>query len=404
MMVSEIVGYSILLASMVIAGLLLHRIIKLDLTLSCLATGLIAGFFIPTLELDTGIRATNLQALLFYVILPVLIFEAAWQLKPQLLKRWLFPILLLAIPGVLISCVITALIVYVGIGNPEHFPWIAAILTGAILAATDPISVVAQLKSAKAPNDLTTLFEGESLFNDAAVVVLFTLVLMYANNGMPSHSNPLSFFAIVFFGGLMLGALSGLITAILVLLLGSIASTHIVLIFSAFTSFYIAEDVFHVSGIMSVFACAFVSRIALKEKDADFLKAAPQTWEWLGLFFNGLVFCLMGLVIVLDMFSDQWLAMLIAIAAALIARFISVYICAWLSQPLSHAIAPSWRPLLVWGGLRGAIAIVLVLSLPSELPYWWTIQSMVFGVVLFNLLIQGSSNPYLLRKLPPSQG
>jgi CPA1 family monovalent cation:H+ antiporter len=97
-----------------------------------------------------------------------------------LLRRWLIPVLVLATLGVLISCFVTAALVYVGVGHPEGFPWTAALLTGAILAATDPIAVISQLRALNAPEDLTALFEGESLFNDASAIVLFTIILSFA--------------------------------------------------------------------------------------------------------------------------------------------------------------------------------------------------------------------------------
>jgi CPA1 family monovalent cation:H+ antiporter len=90
--------------------------------------------------------------------------------------------------------------------------------------------------------------------------------------------------------------------------------------------------------------------------------------------------------------------MLIAIFASLVARGLAVGSCALITKPLANNIPARWQILLAWGGLRGAIAIALALSLPVELPYWWTIQSMVFGVVLFSLLVQGTTNSYLIRK------
>ena len=97
--------------------------------------------------------------------------------------------------------------------------------------------------------------------------------------------------------------------------------------------------------------------------------------------------------------------MLVAIAAAIIARVVAVGVSCLCARPLSTPISLAWQGLLVWGGLRGAIAIALVLSLPTSLAYWWTIQSMVFGVVLFSLLVQGTTNPYLIARVvgvPPT--
>ena len=106
----------------------------------------------------------------------------------------------------------------------------------------------------------------------------------------------------------------------------------------------------------------------------------------------------MGLVVTVSMFEQQWLAMIIAIAATLVARVVTVKGVSFMSAGIGHPIPSGWQILLIWGGLRGAIAIALVLSLPTSLPYWWVIQSMVFGVVIFSLLVQGTTNKYLIGK------
>lgn len=399
MSIPELTGQILFLSGCVVVGQLIHRLSRLEVTLSCLATGVLAGLALPGLGLDTGIRASNIQDLVFYVILPVLIFDAAWHIKPAVLKRWLTPILLLSTVGMIISTIAVAAILYYAIGSPAGFPWIAALLTGAILAATDPIAVVSSLQRLKAPEDLTTLVEGESLFNDASALVLFAAILGFAmSSDAQLDQNYLGLFSMTFFGGLALGAVLGLSAATLVLLLGNSASSNIVLILTAFSSFYIAEHFFHVSGIMSLVAAAIVTRTLLKEHEKQFLAGVTITWEWLGSFFNALIFVLMGLVITFEMFSEQWLAIAIAIPAALIGRALAVFSCGALTRPLTRPVPMGWQYILVWGGLRGAIAVVLVLSLPISLPYWWTIQSMVFGVVLFSLLVQGTSAGKLISR------
>ena len=397
-MIATVTGQILFLSGLTIVGLLINRLLKLELTLACALVGLLTGVSLGYIDFDTGIRAYNLQEIIFFIILPVLIFEAAWHLKLGVIKRWIIPILVLAILGVLISCIITAGLVFSGIGHPEGFPWIAAMLTGAILAATDPVAVISQLRTHHAPEDLTTLFEGESLFNDATAIVLFTIVIGFATHSWSNESNYFSYFALVFFGGIAVGVILGLFATIAILFISRAVATRFILIFTAFASFYCAEHILHVSGILAVTIAAITTRFALDKAETTVVKGVSETWEWLGLFFNSLLFVIMGLVVTFAMFKERWLAMLIAIAASIIARAVAVTTCSLITRPLPNTISMGWQILLVWGGLRGAIAIALVLSLPVSLPYWWTIQSMVFGVVVFSMLIQGTTNSGLIKK------
>lgn len=398
-MIPEILQQALALIGITLLGALLRRITGLNLALACVLCGFAVGQLIAFIDFDTGIRASNLEDLVFYVILPVLIFEAAWHIDVKLLKRWLWPVLLFSTVGMLISAVATAAGVYWGIGHPSGFPWIAAMLTGSILAATDPASVIAQLREAKAPEDLATLFEGESLFNDASAVVLFSLVLTLALNPNGSQDNALTLFALVFLGGAGLGVVTGLAASALLLLLARPQHTTVVLLFTAFGSFYVAEHLLEVSGIMAVMVAALIARAFLKDVEDNVAAGLSHTWEWAGELLNSMLFVIMGLVITLGMFESRWLAMLIGIAAALAARAVAVAICGAVSTVTGRRISWRWQILLVWGGLRGVIALALVLSLPIELEYWYTVQSMVFGVVLFSLLIQGTTNPWLVRRL-----
>jgi len=393
-----LVGQILSLSGIAIAGLGIHRLTRLDVTLASLLAGVCAGLAIPALGLDVGVRAESIKDLVFFVMLPLLIFEAAWHIKPQLLRRWLMPILLFATVGVVVSAALTAAGLYVGIGHAQGFPWAAALLTGAILAATDPVAVVAKLKVLRAPEELTTVFEGESLFNDATAVVIFSLVLLWAQQEVGSASVAV-YFSSAFFGGIAVGFAAGLLTSIAVLFIGSSASSMIILVFCAFGSFYLAEHSLHVSGVMSVMTAAIVTRICLREQQDSLLSGVGATWDWLGLLMNTLLFTLMGLVITLDMFMDQWLTMLVAIVAATLGRFAAVCGCTALTRLSTRAVPANWSLVLSWGGLRGAVAIALVLSLPVELPYWWTVQSAVFGVVLFTLLVQGPTVGRLIARM-----
>ncbi len=259
--------------------------------------------------------------------------------------------------------------------------------------------MVNQLSALQAPEDIKTLFEGESLFNDATAVVLFSLFMSLAMGGGDADSVQLLLrFGAVFVGGIVVGVVAGLLAAAVALLLKSPPATAFVSLFTAFGSFYLAEQLLHVSGIMAVMFAALVLRSALAEVEEEVASGALFTWEWLGQVFTSLLFVLMGLVITLGMFRDMWLAMLVAIGAALLARACAVLVCSLVTRPLTFHINPGWQLLLIWGGLRGAIAVALVLALPVELDYWYTVQSMVFGVVLFSLLVQGTTSGWLIKR------
>lgn len=397
-MTTMIVEQALALIGITLIAALLRRITRLDIALACVLCGFATGQLIGQVGFDTGIRAENLEDIVFYVILPVLVFEAAWHIDVAVLKRWLWPVLLLSTAGMLISSVIAAGILFWAMDHPTGFPWLAALLAGSIMAATDPASVISQLRAAQAPKALSTLFEGESLFNDATAVVLFSLVLTVALNPDVMQGNGFALFAEVFLGGAALGLVTGLLASGLVVLLARPQSTTVVLLFTAFGSFYVAEHLLDVSGIMAVMMAALLSRGILKTREHTIASGLSHTWEWASELLNNMLFVIMGLVITLGMFESRWLAMLFAIAAVLIARGIAVFVCAGLSGVTGKTVPFPWQLLLVWGGLRGVVALALVLSLPVELDYWYTVQSMVFGVVLFSLLVQGTTNPLLIKR------
>jgi CPA1 family monovalent cation:H+ antiporter len=401
-MIPQVTGQALALVSLALGGLILARLTRIDKTLCCLGAGFVAGLLVAPLGLDTGIRAGNVQDVVFYLLLPPLLFQAAWHISPAMLQRWVAPILVFATLGVIISVAVSAVLIYAGINHPG-FPWNAALLTGAILAATDPISVVNLLRTKNAPEDVATLVEGESLLNDAAAALLFTAILGLAS-GYHSEMAPLSIVGVLathIVGGILAGIAFGLVAAILVLFFKSSVLANLIVVLSAFGSFYVAQELLGLSGIITVVITALVARSGLRNFEQQFLRDTEVTWDWLGDAFIALTFTLMGLAIVPAMFVDQWLAIAIAIISALVARAATVYSCAPLSSLLMRHrnIPANWRPLLVWGGLRGAIAVALVLTLPIQLPYWYTVQSMVFGVVLFNLLVQGTTCRALVRRL-----
>ena len=204
----------------------------------------------------------------------------------------------------------------------------------------------------------------------------------------------------VLFGGILLGWALAELCKILLPLLGASFSNYMVISLAlAYGSFYIAEHILHVSGVIAVLTSALVVKDPLlncKKCQAE----VHHSWELLAFLANIMVFYLMGLVVTFHMFSDQWFAMLVGVIAAFVSRLISSYFTIGVGKVLlRNPLEWNYAPIMIWGGLRGVITIALVLSLPVELNYWWTIQSIGFGVVLFTLVVQATTNPWLVSKM-----
>ena len=376
-----------------------NRLTAVPESLILVILGFGAGLLVTSgLGLDTGVRASSFHDLIFFVFLPVLVFEAALEIGQRQLLHDSGYILFLAIVGVALTTAVAGFLIFWGIGHPTGFPLIAALLSGALLAATDPVAVVAQLKSLGASPRLGVLLEGESLFNDATAIALFSILLSVALMPEGDHSvfGAVGNFFYSFVGGTAIGLVFGWAGATW-LRASSDASIAVVMSLAvAYGSFILAEAAFHMSGVMAALAAGLL----IARQVPDLMHAAHKIWETLTDIANGCVFLLMGLTFTVEMFSERWLAMLIAIAAVLLARFAVTFLgVGLLNLAYRDPLDTRMQTALAWGGLRGGVTLALALSLPQELPYWWTIQSMAFGVVLFTMVVQASSMPWLLRRL-----
>ncbi len=389
----------------------LSRLFRLPFVAFLIVVGFLGSELVVYFGFDTGIRTANFNHLVFYVFLPIIIFESAYRINQQALRKNLLPILMLAMPIMMISAVIAALLIYWGIGHDSGFPIYTALVAGALLVATDPMAVVSHLKRIKAPEEITTLIEGESLFNDAVAVVLFTTLLTVALEAQKLGDSTstisvmpqvLNFFKI-FFGGLLFGALCGFVGTFLSYVIQTRILENVLLVSIAYGSFLIAEDYLGVSGMMAVLASGLLMNKAhekfIPAKDREFIH---YWWEVISFFANAMIFILLGVTITLSMFEERWLAMLIAIGAVLLTRAIAVFslLPIFTFKSKNQASNPTQK-ILFWGGTRGAVTVALALSLPVELDAWWTIQSMAFGVVLFTLFVQAPTVPNLLRQSHP---
>jgi len=380
-LVIEIAVGLLLIASLV--GFITERL-RVPYTAGLVLIGLVLALI--------GQQEINVSPELFLgILVPPLIFEAAFQVKAKDLLKDLAPILSLAIPGVLLTTFLVGGVLYWG----TDFSLTSALLFGSLIAATDPVAVVALFRSLGVPHRLQLLLEGESLFNDGTAIVIFNLMLTIAVTGYFNLGESLLNFFIVSGGGILIGLVLGLLISLTISVVdNSLIETTLTSVL-AFGSYIIAEQ-FHVSGVLAVVAAGIVSG------NLGPRRMAPTTrilvfnfWEYAAFLANSFVFLLIGLQIDLSIFLTDWKAILWAILAVLVARAASIYGLSWIGS----GIPMRYKHVLYWGGLRGAISLALALSLPASLGVNGPIiKSMAFGVVLFTLLVQGiTMKPFINR-------
>jgi CPA1 family monovalent cation:H+ antiporter len=341
--------------------------------------------------------------MLFLVFLPGLIFEAAFRIDFEDLWRDRVAVIALAIPGVMLSIVLTAsLLVFAGkeIHYLANIGWALALVFGAAVAATDPIAVVALFTELGAPRRLTLLIEGESLLNDGTSIVFFSLILSLVMGAASSPGDLLVDFGRVVGGGLIVGILVGLLAAVVLRQIDDAMVELMLLIVTAYGSFLVAQQL-GVSGVISTVAAGLIcGNYGARTAMSPSTRLAVLTfWDYLGFVLNSLVFLLMGFEIRIDTLLSAWPIIVVAYVAVTVARSVVIFGTSGLLQ-LRHARIPQpWNWILVWGGLRGALSMVLALSMPPQLPLRDLIVNMVFGVVLLSILVQGLSMTLLARRL-----
>ena len=346
------------------------------------------------------IRLVNLSPeLILEIFLPPLLFEAAWNIRWRSLKDSLFPVTLFAVVGVVISVV--------GVAFPlSHFTDLSlatALLVGASLSATDPVSVVALFRELGASKRLTILMEGESLFNDGVAVVAFLLLVnipLGIDEGFGVSSIVIKFLTFVGIG-LGIGSLIGFGISYLTQRFDLPLVEQSLTLVSAYGTYLITEELGG-SGVIGVVTVGIIlgnfgSRIGMNPRTRLLVS---EFWEFLAFFVNSIVFLLIGDQINFQSLQKNFDLILVAIAAVLVTRAIVIFGLGNLSNLISQT-KTNWREqtILWWGGLRGSVSIAVALSVPIILTGRQEIIDTVFGVVLFTLLVQGLTTKWLLTIL-----
>jgi monovalent cation:H+ antiporter, CPA1 family len=377
---------------------LVARRLAMPYTVGLVATGIALAPF------STQLGPLLNHDFIYLVILPPLLFEAAISIHWTELRRDLVPVLVLSTVGVLISSIVTAL----GMEHLLGWPLPSALLFGVLIAATDPVAVIALFRNLGLKGRRRLLVESESLFNDGVAAVLFVLVLAWARSptAAPDAWDAVLALARISGGGIAVGLLVGGAA----LLLAGRTVDHLVsaalTTAAAYGSFLLAEH-FEFSGVLAAVAAGLLignvavlgqaSSRTFSSREREFVLGF---WEFAAFIANSLVFLLIGVTVARVPLLGLGLKSLpVAMALVLLGRLLTVY-------PLCLAFARSrWaiplkdQHILWWGGLRGALALALALSLPASLPFAYDIRIATFGVVIFSVLFQGLTMPLLLRKL-----
>lgn len=406
--IGEIVGGTVALLLIAAGIFALTKKIKLPFTVVLVIVGIalttLSGMYPGVLP---GIADFEISpGLILFVFLPTLIFESAFNMDARHLRHNLGPVLTLAVPGLLVSTFVVGGIVWFGASLlGTAIPFSAALLLGAILSATDPVSVVALFKKLGAPERLTILVEGESLFNDATAIVLSRILIGVVAAGTVSAAavgqGVIAFFA-VFLGGLMVGWLLGLIFGYL---LGKVESDPYIEItlttVVAYMSFIVAEEAFHVSGVMAIIAAGLTlggwGRMKISPQVRAYLE---RFWEYMAFVANALIFLLVGLRIELFELWNAIALIGVVVVAMIVSRVGVVYGLTPVvgRLPGVEPVEMRYQHVMFWGGLRGAIALAIVLSLP-DFEQSDLFITLVMGGVLFTLLAQGLTIEPLVRRL-----
>ena len=365
------------------------RRLQIPYTVALIVVGLL-------LTTQTTIKFEVTPGLILALFVPPLVFEAAFHIRYNDLRRDLPIILLFAIPGVIVTMVLVGGVV--SFGAALSLP--VALVFGALIAATDPVAVISLFRALGIPKRLSVLVEGESLLNDGTALVLFNLMLVAALTGQFDPIKSVIDFIIVSAGGIGIGLALGWITARLIARIDDYLIEITLTTILAFGSYLVAEQ-FHVSGVLAVVAAGLVcGNLGPQGMSPTTRIVLFNFWEYITFLANSLVFLMIGLEVDLPALIESWQVILWAVGAVLAARFLVIYGLSLVGRRVGEPIPFRWQHVIAWGGLRGALSLALALSLPVSLGEdRFLLRTMAFGVVLFTLLVQATTLRPLINRL-----
>lgn len=355
----------------------------------------LVGVAVSFLPIHMEVHLT--KELVLLIVLPPLLFQGALHMELSGLRRNLLPIATMAFPGLLVATMLVGTMLHYAL----EMPWLKGLLFGAMVAATDPISVLSIFREVRAPKRLKVLMEGESLFNDGTSVVLFTALFAVLYEGAePSVAGIGQDFLKVCLGGAAVGFAFGALCYRMMKWLNDHLLEVTLTVVLVFGSFLVAE-VFHFSGVIAVVVAGLIigNYGKLFSMSKQTIETIDTFWEAIDFIINALLFLLIGLEMkayVADL--SRYLAPgALVVVIVIVARALTVYPVYLMVSRTRQAFPLGWAHIMVWGGLRGSIPIALVLGMPRDVPF--RAEFLVFAAILvfFSLVVQTITMKPLVR-------
>jgi Na+:H+ antiporter len=335
---------------------------------------------------------------LLFVLLPPLLFDAAFRLDEVQLRSLAQPVLWLAIPGTIATAAIVALVLVATL----HLPVAEALLFGSIVSATDPVAVVGVFRNLSVPSRLAVLVEGESLINDGVAITLYTMALGLVASGTADVPATLAVFVRQVVGGIAIGVVLGVVFSRFTVVVDDHMIEMTLSTALAYGSYLVAQSL-EASGALACVAAGLVHgsygrRVGMSERTRRLL---DDLWEYIGFLVNAVVFLLVGFTTNLATLAAAAGPVLVSIGSVLLSRVLVIVVppgLLGLTRRVRIVTSRGERAVLIWGGLRGALTITLALALPPSIAGRQMLIAMAFGVVLFTLLVQGMTLSVVIRR------
>ncbi len=381
------------------------KITKFPYTIALLIAGfitqIVVHFFHLPLELVLG------PEMIYFVLLPILLFEATIHLNIHQFKLQFLTISFISTFGLLVSM----FIVGAGVAYFTGIPFTVALLFGALISATDPIAVLALFKTLGAPKRLALIADGESMFNDATAVIAFRIVSSFALASSAAFETQKIFagfgqFLYIFVGSIILGFVLGYVTSLALAYIkkDKLTETALTMVL-AFGSFYFSEHLFALSGVITcVIAGITLGNLGKTKISEGTMPFVEEVWEYVGFIALSIVFFFAAYNLDFGIFEHDLPVLPYVILSVLVARAVSVYVSFYLSNNMKlfkdePNVPMSWQHIINWGGLRGVIPLVLVLSLPDSFEYKGEILAFTMASLLFTLFVNGLTIENILKRL-----